>query len=47
MKEVDAIMARYPEVAIEEVGFNPPSYCDSYGEMIETLQGNVRTLGGV
>jgi succinyl-diaminopimelate desuccinylase len=47
MKEIDAIMARYPEVAIEEMGFNPPSYCDPYGEMVEILQGNVRDLRGV
>ena len=47
MKEIDAIMARYPEVAIEEMGFNPPSYCDPYGEMVEILQNNVKQLSGV
>jgi succinyl-diaminopimelate desuccinylase len=47
MKEIDTIMARYPDVALEEIGFNPPSYCDPYGEMVEILQGNVRDLRGI
>jgi len=47
MKEVNAIASRYPDVAIEEIGFNPPSYCDPYGEMVEILQKNVRDLRGV
>jgi succinyl-diaminopimelate desuccinylase len=47
MREVDAIMARYPDVALEEIGFNAPSYCDPHGEMVEILQGNVRDLRGI
>ncbi len=47
MEEVHKIVARYPEVAVEEINFNPPSYCDPYGEMVEILQNNARQLSGV
>ena len=47
MKQVDAVVSRYPEVSVEEIGFNPPSYCDPYGEMVEIVQGNVRNLRGI
>ncbi len=46
MKEVNAIASRYPDVAIEEIGFNPPSYCDPYGEMVEILQKNKSEISG-
>ncbi len=47
MEEVHKIVARYPEVTAEEINFNPPSYCDPYGEMVEILQNNARQLSGV
>jgi len=47
MKEVRKIVARYPEVTFEEINFNPPSYCDPYGEMMEIVQSNVKQLSGV
>jgi len=47
MKEVRKIVARYPGVVVEEINFNPPSYCDPYGEMVEILQTNARQLSGV
>jgi len=47
MKEVRKIVARYPEVTVEEINFNPPSYCDPYGEMVEIVQSNVKQLSGV
>jgi len=40
-------VARYPEVTFEEINFNPPSYCDPYGEMMEIVQSNVKQLSGV
>jgi succinyl-diaminopimelate desuccinylase len=45
--EVRKIVARYPEVTFEEINFNPPSYCDPYGEMVEIVQNNVKQLSGV
>jgi succinyl-diaminopimelate desuccinylase len=47
MREVNKIVARYPGVALEEINFNPPSYCDPYGEMVEILQSNAQQLSGV
>ena len=47
MREVNRIVARYPGVALEELNFNPPSYCDPYGEMVEILQNNAQQLSGV
>ena len=46
MAEVDKIASAYPEAVMEEEGFNPPSYCDPYGEMMEIIQGNVERLRG-
>jgi succinyl-diaminopimelate desuccinylase len=46
-EEVRRIVSHYPEVTAEEINFNPPSYCDPYGEMVEILQNNVRQLSGV
>jgi succinyl-diaminopimelate desuccinylase len=47
MREVDKIVARHPGVSLEEINFNPPSYCDPYGEMVEILQNNAEQLSGV
>src|SRR5882724_12885611 len=46
-REVDKIVARHPGVSCEEINFNPPSYCDPYGEMVEILQNNAEQLSGV
>jgi succinyl-diaminopimelate desuccinylase len=46
-KELHKILARHPEVTLEEINFNPPSYCDPYGEMVEILQNNAKQLSGV
>ncbi len=43
---VEEIVARYPEVTVEETGFNPPSYCDPYGDMVGIVQDNVEVLRG-
>ncbi len=46
MAKVDKIAAKYPEAEMEEENFNPPSYCDPYGEMMEIIQNNVEELTG-
>ena len=46
MEEVEKIVARYPEVSVGELNYNPPSWCDPYGEMVRYLQANVKTLKG-
>ena len=46
MAAVEEIVGRYPEVTMEETGFNPSSYCDPFGEMVEILQKNVEALRG-
>lgn len=47
MAEINKIVARYPEVNVEEINFTAPSYCDPNGEMVEILQKNVEQLIGV
>ncbi|MEE8545196.1 MAG: M20/M25/M40 family metallo-hydrolase [Alphaproteobacteria bacterium] len=44
--EVETILERYPEVSMEEINRNAPSWCDPFGEMAEILRDNVRTLRG-
>jgi len=46
MKEIEGVVARYPEVTVEEINFSPPSWSDPYGEMAEILRANVRDLKG-
>jgi succinyl-diaminopimelate desuccinylase len=47
MREVHKIVARYPEVAVEQINSTPSSYCDPYGEMVEILQYNSKQLLGI
>jgi len=46
MKEVGKILARYPEATVEEINYNPPSWCDPRGEMVKIIQANVKALEG-
>jgi succinyl-diaminopimelate desuccinylase len=46
MDEVDLILERYPGTAVEELVFNPPSWCDPEHEMVAILQDNVEALRG-
>jgi succinyl-diaminopimelate desuccinylase len=46
MREVRKIVARYPEVAVEELNYNAPSWCDPYGEMVDILQKNAKAISG-
>ncbi len=44
MEEVEKIVKRYPEVDVEELNYQPPSWCDPYGEMVRYIQTNVKML---
>ncbi len=43
---IAAICARFPEVTMEEMNFQPPSWCDPEHEMVGILQDNVERLRG-
>jgi len=43
---VAGICARFPEVSMEEMNFQPPSWCDPEHEMVGILQDNVERLRG-
>ncbi len=45
-KAVDAVLARYPQIEMEEQNYMAPSWCDPYGEMVGILQDNVEALAG-
>jgi succinyl-diaminopimelate desuccinylase len=44
--ELDAIVARHPEVRYEEFNFSPPNWCDPEHEMAGLIRRNVQTLKG-
>ena len=44
--EIETILEGYPEVSMEEINRNAPSWCAPFGEMAEILRDNVRTLRG-
>jgi succinyl-diaminopimelate desuccinylase len=46
LPEVEKIAAAYPEARFEETNYNPPSYCDPFGDMVEIIQNNVEELRG-
>jgi len=46
MKEIEGVVARFPEVTVQEINFSPPSWSDPQGEMAEILRANVRDLKG-
>ncbi len=45
MARVQAIAARYPEAAMEEINFSAPSVCDPNHAMVRILRANARALG--
>lgn len=47
MNAVDDIVQAYPQVSVEEINFNPPSWCDPEHEMVGILQENAKALTGV
>lgn len=46
LDRVAEVLKRYPEAAVRETQFSPPSWCDPNGEMVEILQRNVQALKG-
>jgi succinyl-diaminopimelate desuccinylase len=44
--ELDAIVARHPEVRYEEFNFSPPNWCDPEHEMTGLIRRNVQALQG-
>ncbi|MCK1335287.1 hypothetical protein IVB38_04360 [Bradyrhizobium sp. 38] len=47
MTEISRILADYPEVKVEELNANPPSFCDPDHEMVGILQRNAEMTSGV
>lgn len=45
-KVVDGVLARWPQVTMEENNYMAPSWCDPYGDMVGILQDNVEALRG-
>ena len=43
---IESVIARYPQVAMEENNYMAPSWCDPYGDMVGILQDNVEALAG-
>jgi succinyl-diaminopimelate desuccinylase len=43
---IEGVLARHPEVSMEEQNYMAPSWCDPYGEMVGILQDNVEALAG-
>ncbi|HWA45851.1 MAG TPA: ArgE/DapE family deacylase [Hypericibacter adhaerens] len=46
MAEVRKVLSRYPQASMEELNFNPPSYCPPDGAMVGILQKNVEAERG-
>ena len=46
MEEVEKITKRYPELTVEDLKYDPPSWSDPYGEMARYIQANVKALKG-
>ena len=46
MAEVNKVMKNYPQASVEEMNFQPPSYCPPDGTMVGILQKNVEAERG-
>ncbi len=46
MAEVNKVMKNYPQASVEEMNFQPPSYCPPDGTMVAILQKNVEAERG-
>lgn len=44
--EVEKVIARYPEVSVEELNYTPPNHCDPKGELLEYLHQNIEQVTG-
>lgn len=43
---VEGVLARWPQVTMEEQNYMGPSWCDPHGDMVGILQDNVEALAG-
>ena len=43
---LDGLLARYPQIEMEEQNYMGPSWCDPHGKMVGILQDNVENLKG-
>lgn len=46
-RQVDAIVARYPEVSYEQILYNPPSWTPPDTEMAELVRANAKAVSGI
>jgi len=46
MAEIDRILERHPQATVEEINFNPPSWCDPEHPMVAIIRANVKRLRG-
>ena len=46
-KEVDAIVARYPEASYEQILYNPPNWTPPDTEMAELVRANAKAVSGI
>src|SRR5262244_1778532 len=46
MAVVHEVLAGYPQATVQEMNYNPPSYCPPDGKMVEIIQENVQALRG-
>ena len=44
---IDRVLLSYPEATLEEINYNPPSWCDPDGEMMKIIRRNVTALNGI
>jgi len=46
MAEVSKVLKKYPQASVEEMNFQPPSYCPPEGTMVDIIQKNVEAQRG-
>ena len=46
MAEVNKVLKNYPQASVEEMNFQPPSYCPPEGAMVDIIQKNVEAQRG-
>jgi succinyl-diaminopimelate desuccinylase len=47
LREVDKIIAHYPEVSYRQIAYNPPSWCPPDAEMAQLVRANARAVSGI
>jgi succinyl-diaminopimelate desuccinylase len=46
-REIDKIMARYPDATYRELNYNPPSWCPPDAEMLQLVRANAQAVSGI